>query len=734
MSSPRDKRSIEALDDIYREVTKAPEPEGGNVQDELSEDFLSGDVYSADSSPDGSLGQVVMHSLAAHDPAWHGKEVAIAADKMRVSVKIRGGKPLSTYQLQHGLEQLGVSYGINWQALVAVEAHSKSGTQREVLVASGTPAELRQSVTFQAEVQRAIALDGSFFWLADGVKLDGAGLRALLGAETVEKVEKNSFTVKAVAAGTVLARIYQNPEAKAGTNVMGEIIDPVDDTLPAMGDNVRHDQEAGCYVAAQYGYLVLEGNTMSVLPPIWVAPDHLGAYYVNCAQVGTPAYPLAGDLINSLLLMNIHDGAIRRLIIEKMSDRLTQGQLLTARMVKIAEATPPRSGRHARYTFCAELGSKADTIRGDGTIDLRERNAVVGVKAGTLIAEKTTATKGISGTDLFGVVLAAEDGLDQTMTFDDVFRVEERDGQIFYYAKKDGNVRFAQNKLTIADIHTVAGNVDGNTGHIDRPEDLQINGSVMAGVTVRSQGNISVAGSIYNGAKIFAGGDVNIGEGIIGAETRVVALGHLQTVFIQEAEVIVKGDALVQSYLYNAVVRANGTITVVNNPRYGNKSGRIIGGLTCASRGIVVSRVGHPGQPDTVLAILPDPEYSGQMKKLEDEDHNCRESIARISRTLPFDNFDSAVINRALAQIPADKREPVVKMLAILNNLIKRQQNIEALRKEISGRMLGALRNGTIQITREICQGSEVQFGDKKLVISVDQAGTTFTLQGGEIV
>jgi len=734
MSSTRDKRSVESLDDIYREAIKTPEAEKNHAQDELSEDFLSGDVYSADSSPDGSLGQVVMHSLAAHDPAWHGKEIAIAADKMRVTVKVCGGKPISSYQLNHGLDQLGVSFGVNWQSLVAVEEHSKIGARAEVVVATGIAAEPRRSVTFP-DVQRGIALDGSFFWLADGIKLDGAGLRAVLAAETLERVEKNTLLVKAVAAGTILARIYQNPEAKPGTNVMGEIIDPADDILPERGDNVSHNEKDGTYEASLYGYLILEGNTMSVLPPVWIAPDHLGAYYVNCTQIGDPIYPAGNNLANSLLGMHIPEGVIRRGIIDKLAERLHQGQLLSAKTVKIAEAIAPKAGRNARFDFCAEMGSKADTIRCDGTIDLIERSAVVAIKAGILIAEKTTATKGISGADLFGETIEAADGLDQTMLFDDdVIRAEERGGQIFYYAQKDGNLRFAANRLTIADIYTVSGNVDSSTGNIDRREDLQINGSVMAGLTVRSQGNIAIAGSVYNGGKVFAGGDVSIGEGIVGAETRVVALGHLQAVFIQEAEVIVKGDALVRGYLYNAVLRANGTITVVNNQEYGHKSGRIIGGLTCSSRGIVVSRVGHPGQPDTVLAILPDPEYSGQLKKLEDEGRNCRESIARISRTLPFESFEPAAIKKVLAQMPAEKRDPVIRLLTTFNNLIKRQQNIEALRKEVNSRMLSSLRNSAIQITQEICMGSELQFGEKKMVISADLAGTTFTLQGGEIV
>jgi hypothetical protein len=733
MSSTRDKRSIDSIDDLYREAIKSPESENRRLEDALSEEFLGGDVFSADASAEGSYGQLIMHSLASHDPGWHGKEVAIAADKMRVMVKVRGGKPITSYQLHHGLEQLGVSYGIDWQALAKVEECSKAGVHGEVLVASGTPAQARRSVIFQ-EVERGIDVDGSIFWLADGVKLDGAGLSAMFSAETVNGVEKTAMIVKAVAAGTVLARIFQNPSAQPGTNVMGEIIDPADDLLPERGDNVRHDEQAGTYVAALYGYLLLEGNTMSVLPPIWVAPDHLSAYYVNCTQIGAPCYPSVNDLFRTLLKLNIREDAIRRGIIDKLFERLTRGQLLTARTVKIAEAIAPKAGRSASYAFFVDMGNKAETIQSDGTMDLCERNAVVAIKAGTLIAEKITATQGIPGADLFGGAIGAADGMDQVVAFDDLVRSEELAGTIRYYAQKDGNLRFAQNRLTICDLYTVAGDVDGGTGNLDRQEDLLINGSVMSGFTVRSQGNISIAGSVYNGDKVLAGGDVTIGEGIIGSETRVVALGHLQAVFVQDAEVIVKGDALVKSYLYKAVLRANGTITVVNSEEHGHKSGRIIGGLTCASRGILVSRVGHPGQTGAVLAILPDPEFSGQLKRLEDEGRNCREGIARISRTLPFQNFDAAVIKKTLAQMPVEQRDSVIKLLTTFNSLIKRQQNIEALRKEVNMKMQSDLRNGTIQIIQEIRQGSEIQFGDKKLVIAADQAGTTFTLQGGEIV
>lgn len=733
MAGSRDKRSIESLDDLYREAIITPASKGGHLQNDLSEDFLSGDVYSGDNSAVGGYGQAVMHSLAAKNPAWHGKEIAIAADKMRVTFKVRGGDPIDTYQLKYGLEQLGVSHGVDWQALVAVEELSKLGRQGEVVIATGTAAEPRRRVLFP-DVRRVIDVDGSFFWLTDGVTLDGPGLRALLTAETLASVEQQTVPAKAVAAGTVLARIHQDPKAKSGTNVLGDLIEPVEDILPERGDNVRYNEKDGTCEAGLHGYLVLEGNTMSVMPPIWVSPDHLGVYYVNLPQTGVAVFPTANDLIDTLLDMGMVEGVIRRGLIEKLAGRLTQGQSLSARTVKIAEAVAPRPGRNAQFTFCKELAAKDDNVQSEGTLDLRERNAVVAIKAGTLIAKKVTATKGIAGKDLLGETLETTDGRDQTILYDDTIRIEERDGQIFYHAQRDGNLRYKQNRLTIAEIFTVAGNVDSNIGNIDRQEDLLINGSVMAGFSVRSQGNIAIAGSVYNGCKVVAGGDVTVGEGIIGAETRVVALGHLRAVFIQEAEVIVKGDALVRSYLYNAVLRANGTITVVNSQEHGHKSGRVINGLTCASRGIVVSRVGRHEQTNAVLAILPDPEYSGQIKKLEDESKNCRESIARISRTLPFKSFDSASIKRVMAQMTAEKRDSAIRLLTTFNNLIKRQQNIETLSKEVHGKIVSGLRNSSIQILEEICRGSELQFGEKKLVITADLGSTTFSLQGGEIV
>ncbi len=730
--SSHQKRSIDAIDDIYREAIKTPVDEEQSAQEALSEDFLSGDVFSADGGAEGGgYGQVIMQNLASHDPAWLGKEIAIAADRMRVTFKVRGGKPLSSYQLNHGLEQLGVSFGINWQAMTEAESRAASGWQGEIVVAVGQPAEARRRLFFP-EAQRTLALDGSFVWIAAGVRLDGASLRAVLTGERLERIEAYGLMVKAVPAGAVLAKVEENPEAAPGTNVLGEIVEPINDPLPDLGENVRHDEATGLYLASQYGYLALEGNTMSVLPAIWIAPDRLSACYVNLTQMETPLLPTAADLLRSLELAGVRANTIRRSLVEKLIERLTQGGVLSARTVKIAEAVPPRHGRDAQVSFKVDMGERAASLREDGTVDLRTRQAVVMVEAGTLVAEKLTASQGVDGADLFGNTLKAREGVERIMLIDETLRAEAQAERILYYSGKAGNVRFAGNRLTVAEVFCLPGDADNRGGDLDRREDILILGSVATGVSVKSQGNIAIAGSVYSGAKVVAAGDISIGEGIVGISTRVVALGNLQTVFVQEAEVIVKGDALIRSYLYNGVLRANGGITVLK--MRGRKSGRIVGGLTCASQGIKVSSVGHPGHSGTVVAILPDPIYSGQLLKLEEEARNCRESIAKVARSLPFDNFDPAIIKRALLALPSEKRESVIKLLSVFNRLIKRQQNVEALRKEIGAKIASEQRGAAIEIEQEIFAGCEVRFGEKKLPINQDMGPTTFSLQGGEIV
>ena len=67
---------------------------------------------------------------------------------------------------------------------------------------------------------------------------------------------------------------------------------------------------------------------------------------------------------------------------------------------------------------------------------------------------------------------------------------------------------------------------------------VEIDGSVRAGFTVKSAGTVLIAGVVENGATIDAKGDVVVAKGIFGESTSVTALGNVETKLIQNSTVL----------------------------------------------------------------------------------------------------------------------------------------------------------------------------------------------------
>lgn len=528
-----------------------------------------------------------------------------------------------------------------------------------------------------------------------------------------------------------MIRVRVNPDAEPGKDVFGVIKETIVEPLPGVGEYVQFRKKEGEYKSMIYGYLLLKNNIISILPPFWISPDHMAAYYINLPQVGPAKYPSTSELNNILLLMGIHEKRIKSIILDKICEKSATGQEIP-KIVKMGEGALPENGRNSAFSLCFDPGKKAGTIRDDGSLDMRERNSVVSVKQGAIIAEKILATKSLPGFTLFGKKIGATDGADEKIDLGDGVKIRKKEDRILYVAKKAGNVHFSQKKLTVVDIYHVTGNVDYETGNLDIETDLLISGSVLSGFTVKSQGNICIKGSVDNGATVFSKGDLSVEKGILGSKTRVISLGNLDTVYIQDAEVIVKGNVVIRSYLFNSILRANGTITVLK--AHGSKSGRAIGGVACSSTGIQLSTAGSPSNPRTIIAIQPDPEITSQLNKIEEQGRYCSENISKISRTLPFDCSDPGQIKAILAKLEPSKKEKMVKLLTVFSKLIKRQKAIKEKKQEIYDQVNLAMQKATIRITQEVFQGSEIRMDEKKIVINTDAGPTSFRLIDGKIV
>ncbi|NOX26379.1 MAG: DUF342 domain-containing protein [Deltaproteobacteria bacterium] len=663
------------------------------------------------------------------DPVWQDKKLLVAPDSMSVTLKIGGGSGISTYQLNHALTELGVKYGIDWAKLAEAEQISKFGGVAEIVVAKGTPPGSKRVVKFIAV--KKVQVDSEISWLVDGVQIDFARLTVLYKQKDLARLDQDTPRVKAVLPGEVLVRLEENSGAKKGRDIFGVEVGPKEDLLPEIGEYVHLNDKAGTIESRIFGYLFIDANTISVLPPLWVTEDRLQAYFINLPQLGQSKLPTNAHLRNLLIISRVVEQCKRKKVIDIICQKLAAGKRLR-RAVLIARAIPPKPGKDAAISLYFDDEKRAGTPRGDGSLDLRERNVVASIQEGTKIAVKTKAGKGIDGCDIFGGKIKAADGRELNILVDNGIRVEKGENSITYFAQKSGNVKFKNNRLIIADIYNISGDVDYNTGNIDINTDLLVKGSVLPGFRVRTRGSATFEGSIDNGATLFIEGDMVVNKGIMGEDTRIIVLGDLHSPFIQDAEVIVRGETIIGSYLYNSMLRANGGISILKVQ--GRKSGRAVGGVTCSSTSINLSTAGNNSNLHTVLAIQADPEISCQLTKVQETRQLCKQNISKITRALPFDTFEPAIIKNNLAKLPPSRRLDIIKLLTNLNKLIKQQKLLKAKQQEIKAEIDRALEAAKIRITSGIFLGCEIQIGDKKLLLNEDLGPAIFQLENGRIV
>jgi uncharacterized protein (DUF342 family) len=729
LKGSKKKRSIQDLDNAYLEAIgqeDLPIPEVGATP---SDQEIKAEVPAPEPSPTPKPLPDAPTPPSCPLDEWDGKGLVVADDWMSVTLQSSGGIWLSAEAIRQALARLGISHGIDEEGISQAVKATKSGNwQGEIIVAQGTPPEKHYTITYPS-IQKDQSSNG---WLADRQALDSMNLQSIFAAKNLADIRKSLVLAKAVEPGEILVEIQTNQKAKTGKDVYSTTLEVIEEPLPILGDNVRLNPDNGCIEAIHFGYLLLIENRISVMPPVWVSPDRQAAYYLNIPQLSTFKSPTAQELRRILSAsMGLYEKCIKQFIVDKLCDKLSSSQEM-ALTIKIAEALPPQPGKDAVFTLCFDPKQKAGTIRDDGSLDLRERNTVISVVEDTLIAEKTFATKGVPGCDLYGKPLKADSGTDVKIKIGSGVRTQKTADKTLYYAQKAGNINYTLGTLSVKDQLKISGDVDYKTGNLDVKSDLQINGSVLAGFKVKSEGSLTILGGIENGAEIFAGGDLIVEKGIIGKDTKVVVLGDLNTFFIQDAEVIVKGDVIVRNYLLNCLLRANGLIRVLKGKS--DKSGRIIGETVCSSKKLELSVAGSTSNTATTLAIQADPEVVLQLQKIESQGQAVKESISKISRSLPFDSFDPGHLKVALAKFNQADRKIIVQLLTNLNILIKDQQLLKTQEQKIRQKISSTFQQASIAINHEIFRGCEIQIAEKIYRVEQDMGPTVFRFHDGMIV
>lgn len=557
-------------------------------------------------------------------------------------------------------------------------------------------------------------------------------VRAALKETQLRSVLARDLTVIPARPGDELATKVPPAEGADGRDIFGNttvrVASPRDVQLRG-GTNVDIDGDVA--IARTFGYVCVMNGIISVISPIWVSPDRLEAHYIHFPHATPQVVPHTDWVLDLLETLEFTVQPAERTLAALIRNLAESGS--KRRNYLLVRGRPPSPGRDAylECSFAAEGVQEA--VMTDGKVDVEALRSAVSVKQGQLIATVVPPAPGEHGADLFGNEIESEPG--QPVTFEageNVF-TEEEDGAVkFFYAKIDGNAHINDTTLSVHSVLRVDGDVDAASGDIVAGQDVEISGSVREGAKINAAGSVTVLGVVEGGAAVSAKGDILIAQGVLGQDTKIIALGNVETKFVRDSSIMAREDVTIADHCHNANVRAGRELTVQSGAS--DRGGSIVGGTVQATTRLTADVVGSATSAGTVVGIASDITVEARLKKATDQVEFCDANILRMFRTLGIQSLDAKVVEALLKRTPPWRKQPVVQLIMKLRELVTFREDALKQMEAIQDEKNGLLDQAEVVIGNRIYADSVVDIGFNKMKLTEDVENAVFSLAGNGVV
>ena len=289
----------------------------------------------------------------------------------------------------------------------------------------------------------------------------------------------------------------------------------------------------------------------------------------------------------------------------------------TSQPMTVAKGTDPVHGLDAKIEYKYKEGALTarPTELSDGRVDFYNLNLIPNVDEGEVLAIKRSATAGTPGYTITGEEISAKPGKDvqikigknvQLMTG---IEANIPDAETVAIATASGYVSHAANKISVATVYEIGGDVDLTTGNIEFNGTVVVKGSVREGFRVTANSDVVVMGTVSDGV-VECPGNVKVQNGIIGrSKTRIKAGQSVFCRFVENSIIEAGEDVVVGESIMHSRVNARGSVIV------GGK-GSIIGGVTRAGEEINCKTAGSPLATTTELEAGINPELRSELAQL----------------------------------------------------------------------------------------------------------------------
>ena len=546
-------------------------------------------------------------------------------------------------------------------------------------------------------------------------------LRAALAADILTEVTAGPAAARMVMPGEELA-VFLPPEGAPA----GAAVEP----LLRAGEYVQLIENH--YVAAVLGYVCLEADEISVLPPVWVAPDRMAAHFIRYPQSGPDVMLTEDWILQAMEAVGVTNGVSEGGVQQALQESAPTDK---GRSIIVAKASPSTPGEEGSVYFPFQR-TRSGVAGAQHGADIAAQIEAAMVKNGDLLAEVTPAREPVAGKDVGGreldddtnAAVAKEPPL--VVTAGTNVRMEERGARQYFHAESDGRVRSFNGVLRVHPVTYIDNNV--NTAVTSGPgEDLHVRGSVRGSGAVTAEGCVVVDGIVEGGARLSVGEDVIVAKGMVGKQTLVNARGNVLCSMVQNATVSAGADLDLIGHSMNGRLRAGGKLTITGDE--GERGGTAVGGELVSGNRIEARQITR-GPSLTTLMIGPNPEIAARMQKVDVGLELCRTNMIRVFRTLGVQEVDATHFKELIERSPPEKRRPIMKLLGQLKRLVEtRSQSLK--NKQVLQQQQAAIYRGTqIHISGRVDSDVEIRIGEAKLTLENPMDGVVFGHQEDKII
>ena len=414
------------------------------------------------------------------------------------------------------------------------------------------------------------------------------------------------------------------------------------------------------------------------------------------------------ELSRELLLRAMDEAGISFGVDYRLIDRLSHDDSRYFNLFLLAKGKPAFDGRNGNIVdYVPRVIERVLQTDEYDQVDYTALNLIHNVEEGQELCRVIRPTEGEPGRTVLDQEIPAKSGKDVPLPKGRNTEISE-DGDALI-ASIAGHVEFTGRSFQVKPVLDISGDVDFSTGNIKFLGDVNIQGDVLTGFTVRAMGSIWVGGVVEAGSTVEAGGDLTVVKGILGDGTTSIRSHRCVFSKYVENATICARENLQTDAIINGSIYCDGQVVV--------RSGRgsIIGGRIWAAQKVTATSVGAKSE--------------------------CRTSIALGG--LPCTNFELELAKRELKDLEIEKEKlecmldsPVkTSILAKLGmKLSAAELKVEQLEEDLRGSDEPGKKNEGRLECSTAHPGTEISFGEETVRLRQENQQCIVKMVNGEIV